>query len=120
MPATTACAEWAHRPAHFSPAATAAEADAPPRPRAFRRWRCRASSLPGPDLSAAPRYLLARSSPFPPASGAWAGCAIGHHRYAVERKVRSADQPDQRRHTAGGWSHIDGDVAAAAGREAFE
>src|SRR5450755_4837770 len=115
MPATTACAEWARRPAHFSPAATVAEAGAPP-----RRRVCRASSLPGPDLSAAPRYLLARSSPFPPASGAWAGCAIRYHRYTVERKVRSADRPDQRRGTAGGWSHIDGDVAAATGREAFE
>src|ERR1700730_11442106 len=117
MPAATACAEWAHRPAH---SAAAAEADAPPRRRAFRRWRCQASSLPGHDLLAAPRYLLARSSPIPPASGAWAGCAICRHRYTVERKVRSADRPDQRRDTAGGWSHLDGDVAAAAGREAFE
>src|ERR1700730_4666069 len=120
MPAATACAEWAHRLAHFSQATTAAEADAPPGRRVSRRWRCRASSLPGPDLSAAPRYVLARSSPFPPASGAWAGCAIGHHRYTVERKVRLADRPYQRRYTAGSWPHIDGEVTAAAGREAFE
>src|SRR5260370_31573925 len=73
-----------------------------------------------PDLLAAPRCFLARSSPIPPAPDAWAACAIKPPSERREEKIRSADRPHKRWIAVGAWSPIDGNMAAPARGPPFE
>src|SRR5260221_196202 len=118
MPATKACAGSGRRPAHSASALRWAEAVVRLRLPEFRRPRYRTFLLPGRAIWTSRRELPSTDQ---------ARCHVHRAQWGPARLQTSAvealastDRPHKRRLTAGRRSHLDRDVAAAAGSQASE
>src|SRR5260370_13892942 len=118
MPATTACAESGRRPARVAAAPRRAEAALRLRLPEFRRHRCRTFLLPG---ARSPRLACMLPNTIEPDSACMRrNGGLRDCRRAQGKPWLLTDRPHKRRLAAGRRLHIHGDVAAAAGSQAFE